>query len=89
LVFERADVACATCHTGERFTDNASYAMYGLEGVNTPTLVGIAGTGPYLHNGSAATIEDVLEMSRGGEMGDTSMLSQDEMADLAAYVKSL
>lgn len=88
-IFERADVACASCHSGERFTDNGHYAMYGLDAVNTPTLVGIAATAPYLHDGAAKTLEDVLELSRTGEMGDTSMLTDAEMADLAAYLRSL
>ncbi len=88
-LFEREDVACASCHTGERLTDNGHYAMYGLEAVNTPTLVGIAATAPYLHDGSAATLEAVLESSRSGAMGDTSMLSDAELSDLAAYLRSL
>ena len=88
-VFEREDVACASCHTGARFTDNDHYTMYGLEAVNTPTLVGVSATAPYLHDGSVGTLEEVLELSRTGAMGDTSMLSQAEMDDLAAYVKSL
>lgn len=88
-LFEREDVGCATCHTGARFTDNGHYAMYGLSAVNTPSLVGVAFTAPYLHDGSAATLEAVLEGSRSGEMGDTSMLSDAEMSDLAAYLKSL
>ncbi|MDP2313429.1 MAG: c-type cytochrome [Pseudomonadota bacterium] len=88
-IFERADVACATCHSGERLTDNEHYTMFGLDAVNTPTLVGVAASGPYLHDGSASSLEAVLQMSRSGEMGDTSMLSDDEMADLEAYLHSL
>lgn len=88
-IFEREDVACASCHSGERFTNNEHYEMFGLPAVNTPTLVGIAATAPYLHDGSAATLEELLEMVRNGEMGDTSMLSADEMKDLAAYLRSL
>jgi len=88
-IFERADVACATCHSGERFTDNGAYEMFGLDAVNTPTLVGVAATAPYLHDGSLASLEQVLKASRSGEMGDTSMLSDDELADLEAYLRSL
>jgi mono/diheme cytochrome c family protein len=88
-IFERADVACATCHSGERLTDNAFYEMFGLEAVNTPTLVGVAATAPYLHDGSLASLEQVLKSSRSGEMGDTSMLSDAELGDLEAYLRSL
>ncbi|MDP2307310.1 MAG: c-type cytochrome [Pseudomonadota bacterium] len=89
VVFEREDVACATCHSGERLTDNLHYPMFGLEAVNTPTLVGVAASAPYLHDGSASSLEAVLQMSRSGEMGDTSMLSDAEMADLEAYLHTL
>lgn len=88
-LFEREDVACASCHTGDRLTDNLHYAMFGLEAVNTPTLVGVAATAPYLHDGSASSLEMVLQMSRAGEMGDTSMLSGAELADLEAFLHTL
>jgi cytochrome c peroxidase len=88
-IFERADVACSTCHTGERYTDNLSWPMFGLEAVNTPSLTGVAATAPYFHDGSAASLADVLVVSKSGEMGDTSMLSADELSDLEAYLRSL
>jgi len=80
---------CDECHSGARYTDNRSYGMLGLNAVNTPPLTGIAATAPYFHDGSARTLREVLEFSRSGEMGDTSMLSEAEMADLEAYLKSL
>ncbi len=88
-IFERADVGCAECHTGGAFTDNRHHDMFGLQGVNTPTLLGIASSAPYLHDGRAPTLRDVLDYSRSGEMGDTSMLSEAEMQDLEAYLRSL
>lgn len=89
LVFERADVGCADCHSGVSYTDNEAYAMYGLDNVTTRSLVGIAASAPYLHDGSAPTLRAVVERSRDGEMGDTSMLSDTEKADLTAYLRSL
>ena len=74
---------------GEAFTDNQSWSMFGLTNVNTPTLAGIAGSGPYLHDGRASTLRDVLLFARTGEMGDTSMLSDAELDDLTAYLESL
>ncbi|MEZ4321468.1 MAG: cytochrome c peroxidase [Myxococcota bacterium] len=89
-LFNREDVGCASCHMpGSAFTSPEHHAMYGLAAVNTPTLLGIAATAPYLHDGRAATLRDVLELSRSGEMGDTSMLSTTEMDALEAYLKSL
>ena len=80
---------CDDCHSGARHTDNASYEMLGLAAVNTPPLTGIAATAPYFHDGSAPTLRDVLEFSRSGEMGDTSSLSEAQMQDLEAYLRSL
>lgn len=88
-LFEREDVGCASCHSGARLTDNDFHDLYGQVGVNTPGLVGIAATAPYLHDGSAATLRDVLESARGGEMGNTGALSDGEMDDLEAYLRSL
>lgn len=88
-IFERSDVGCADCHNGEAYTDNDSHEMYGLASVNTPTLRGIAGSAPYLHDGRAQDLRAVIEFSRAGEMGDTSMLSETEMDDLEAYLRSL
>jgi DNA-binding beta-propeller fold protein YncE len=88
-LFEREDVGCAGCHNGARFTDNLSYPMFGLEAVNTPTLTGVAATAPYLHDGSASSLAAVLQVAKSGEMGNTSMLSDDELADLEAYLNSL
>lgn len=63
----------------------------------TPTLRDIALTGPYLHDGSAATLEQVIDnYDRGGltaQDRDAEIrplgLSADEKADLAAYLRSL
>jgi hypothetical protein len=89
ILFERQDVGCAGCHYGSRYTDNQSHDIYGTLGVNTPGLVGISATSPYLHEGTAPNLRDVLETSRQREMGDTSMLSEAEMLDLEEYLRSL
>jgi cytochrome c peroxidase len=88
-LFERPDVGCSGCHNGPRLTDNLDYDLYGMTGVNTPTLVGIVATAPYLHDGRADSLRDVLETARRGEMGNASMLSEAELDDLEAYLRSL
>jgi len=88
-IFNRADTACGTCHGGDQFTDNSSHALFGSTAMNTPTLIGIAATAPYLHDGSAATLADVLTLSWAGQMGDTSKLSKGELLDLENYLLSL
>lgn len=88
-IFFREDVACASCHNGALYTDNEPYDMYDLEGVNTRSLVGVAASAPYLHDGRANTLRDVVLMSRDGRMGDTSSLSDAEIDDLVAFLESL
>jgi YVTN family beta-propeller protein len=55
---------------------------------DTPSLTGIASSPPYLHDGRAATLEDVLDMTR-GTMGHTEALSAEDRAALVEYLRSL
>jgi cytochrome c peroxidase len=55
---------------------------------DTPTLRGIASSPPYLHDGSAPTLRDVLEMTK-GKMGDITMLSSSDLDALVEYLRSL
>lgn len=88
-IFASEEVGCADCHSGEAFTDNETYDMYGLTGVRTRSLLGIASSAPYLHDGSAPTLHAIVESARDGEMGDTISLSPADVDDLVAYLKSL
>lgn len=89
LLFEREDVACASCHPAPTYTDGQSHAILGSTTVNTPTLRGIASSAPYLHDGSRGTLRDVISMAVTGSMGDASGLSDSDLADLEAFLKSL
>jgi mono/diheme cytochrome c family protein len=86
VLFERADVGCATCHAGPAYTDHASHEMFGLAAVDTPTLRGVAASAPYVHDGRYPTLSALL---RKGDMGDVSKLDDAELADLQTYVESL
>jgi len=57
---------------------------------DTPTLVELFRTGPYLHDGSAITLREVLkERNAGDPHGKTSHLNEEQMADLVEYLMSL
>jgi mono/diheme cytochrome c family protein len=88
-IFARSDVGCATCHSGARYTDHTTYPMFGLRAVQTRSLTGLAGSPPYLHDGSAPSVRALLERLRGGEMGSTAALSDAELDDLEAFLLSL
>lgn len=87
-LFSRDDVGCSGCHTGARLTDNTNHAVLGGPETQTPSLIGLAGTGPYFLDGSAATLRDVLERAAQGDMGDTSMLDATELDALEAFLRS-
>ncbi|MCR8849766.1 hypothetical protein NQ095_15210 [Rossellomorea sp. SC111] len=53
---------------------------------DTPGIVGVWATGPYLHDGSAKTIEESIERH---QYDGKSELSQIELSKIADYVRSL
>jgi cytochrome c peroxidase len=60
------------------------------EEFDTPTLVELWRTAPYLHDGSALTIMDVLTTAnREDKHGKTSHLTQQQLRDLEAFLSSL
>ena len=81
-----------TCVSGGDFPDVAHEDVDGDPRdpcmFDTPSLRGVASTPPYLHDGRAATLRDVLEQTR-GTMGDISSLSADDEAALVEYLRSL
>ncbi len=77
------DVGTITPASGRRLNGT-------LEGLDTPSLVGGWRNPPFLHDGSARTIADVLRAKNLSDRhGRTSMLSAQELADLEDYLRSL
>lgn len=61
-----------------------------LTGIDTPTLHGLWHSAPYLHDGSAATLREVLvDRNPGDTHGVTSPLTSTDIDDLVAYLLSL
>ena len=66
-LFNDSKVGCARCHTSRLFTDLKHHDV-GTRGkfdqavnqFDTATLIELWRTAPYLHDGSAATVRDVL-----------------------------
>ena len=98
----RGQGTCATCHTGELFTDatvgvlhpitasaaaETDYALRSAPKQWRPSpLKGLWQHAPYFHDGSAATLTDVVEAYDSKlDLG----LSADQVSDLAEYLKSL
>ena len=89
---------CAACHTDPLATDSntglrhdvgtiksASGSRLGqtLDGFDTPTLFGLGNGAPYLHDGSAATIEEAIAAHSG------VTLSAADLTDLSDYLREL
>jgi DNA-binding beta-propeller fold protein YncE len=66
------------------------FGPFGGLGFNTPSLLGAAYSGPYFHDGSAHTLEQVAVRHNLG-VGATiaSSLSQQDLADLLTFVRSI
>jgi YVTN family beta-propeller protein len=98
-------VGCAKCHSGPYYTDSTLKKPFHLHDVgtgkddpsekigpkyDTPTLLGVYRTAPYLHHGKAQTLRDVLTTCNPGDKhGKTSHLQPQEFDDLVAFLKSL
>ena len=96
-LFNDPVVACAKCHPGPVFTDLKMYDVgtsrpfdRGALSFDTTSLVELWRTSPYLHDGSAVTVRDVLLKHNSKDLhGVTSKLSPAQIDDLAAYLLSL
>ncbi len=87
---------CSACHTGEYLTDmkmhdvGTGLAEYENKPFDTPTLCEVWRTAPYLYDGRARTVFEMLKFfNKGDKHGKTSDLSDDELRDLEAFVLSL
>jgi YVTN family beta-propeller protein len=92
-IFKKAD--CASCHKRPLYTDLEKYDVgtgkdreKGMK-FDTPTLVEVWRTAPYLYDGRATTIKDVLTTHNSNDKhGKTSNLTEKQINDLAEFVLS-
>jgi cytochrome c peroxidase/sugar lactone lactonase YvrE len=85
------DSKCIGCHSGTYLTDQELHDVGTDTDIeagpfDTPSLIEAWRTAPYLHDGRAQTINDVLEAF---SHGSASGLTDDEIDDLVEYVNSL
>lgn len=93
---------CQECHGGPDFSDSPTGKLHDvgtlrptsgqrlgdtLEGLDTPTLRGVWETAPYLHDGSAPTLLDVVGPRNSDDRhGATAGLSDVEREELVSYL---
>ena len=90
-IFNDKKVGCRTCHSGKNYSDGKTYEFSDdIKQVNTPSLLGLAASAPYYHDGSAASLRDlVLENGSVHGMGDVSSLKPQQVDDLVAFLETL
>jgi len=97
-IFESPQTQCATCHPAPLYTDLQVHDVGTADGegewfgplIDTPTLRFLYDSAPYLHDGSAATLQDVLtSFNPNDKHGVTSHLTAQQLDDLAAFLLAL
>lgn len=99
-IFVSARARCVTCHVpSSELTDRSSLPLRGFRTLQyfdedprkdykVPSLFYVGSTAPYYHDGSEASLEDLIEHNQ-DRMGRTSHLTKGERAELVAYLKTL
>ncbi len=104
-IFNSAETQCASCHSGPYLTDSNPVRKTKRHEVgtgtadpgekmgpayDTPMLLGLYRTAPYLHHGKAATLEQVLMKYNPEEKhGKTKHLTESQVGDLVEFLKAL
>lgn len=86
---------CSYCHSGSKGTSQRSFDVgtkkeTDQSGVfDTPQLANVAMTAPYLHDGSARTMEEIWTLYNPEDKhGRTNDLTKDELNDLIEYLRT-
>jgi sugar lactone lactonase YvrE len=91
-LFDSAELGCTTCHDGPAYTDREVHALgRGKRALDTPSLIGLAASAPYFHDGSAATL-DALLRDHGAVHGmatSAGALTDAQVADLRVFLETL
>jgi len=95
-IFESSRTGCAKCHPGPLFTDLKTYDVGTRHELDrndvfdNPTCLELWHTGPFLHDGSAKTLKDMLTIhNKKDRHGKTSHLKDDEIDALVKFLRSL
>ena len=95
-LFQSSQVGCYKCHPAPLYTDlrmhdvdtKGKYEM--ADRYDTPSLIEVWRTAPYLHDGRHLTIKELIADGKHGKSrGRVEELSEQQIADLAEFVLSL
>jgi cytochrome c peroxidase len=86
---------CVRCHQGDYYTSTKNYDVKlepdgsPFDLWNPPSLRGIMDRGPYLHDGRATTLEELLRAEHSPEKVGSAPLTPEQRQDLIEFLKSL
>lgn len=87
---------CAYCHSGPKFTNQKQIDVGSGKStdrspvIDVPQLPNVAYSAPYLHDGSARSLEEIWTVFNPKDThGVTNDLTKDELNDLVEYLKTL
>jgi YVTN family beta-propeller protein len=87
---------CTYCHTGPKYTSQKQIDVGTAKStdrsavIDIPQLPNVAYSGPYLHDGSARSLEEIWTVFNPKDThGVTNDLTKDELNDLIEYLKTL
>ena len=90
------EARCTFCHSGKYYTNKQVFDVGSGKPtdreplVDTPQLTNIALTAPYLHDGSARTLEEIWTVFNPKDThGITNDLAKDQLNDLIEFLKTL
>lgn len=81
---------CSSCHRPPLYTVKLSFDVGTGGDFDTPHLLGIATTAPYLHDGRAQSLEEIWTVySTNDSHGVTSYMNKEQLNDLVEFLKTL
>src|SRR5271166_1535775 len=87
---------CAYCHSGPKYTNQRQFDVGTGKStdrspvIDVPQLNNVAYSAPYLHDGSARSLEEIWTVFNPKDMhGVSNDLTKDELNDLIEYLKTL
>ncbi|MGL4594935.1 MAG: c-type cytochrome, partial [Thermoguttaceae bacterium] len=95
-IFEDAKIGCSKCHPAPLYTDqkmhdvNSKVFFDRKSNFDTPSLIEVWRTAPYLHDGRYTKMKDVFKQGKHGDVdGGTASLTDEQLDDLVEFIMSL
>ena len=93
LFFDK-NVGCSNCHKSPFYMDNKNHMMPQANStsklLNTPSLMRLSISSPYLHDGSATTLSEVLTLAPLNSVhGVQESLTSQQLMDLIAFTEAI